>query len=417
METFPLSLDSGTLAWLDFGAAEQRKAVHLLDQLREHDTVDELGLGAIRDAFADRLFPGTSTIQTRARYFLIVPWIYRMLEEREISSAEIARKAKAEEVKVIRSLAPIGQRQGVIGIDAQERLKRFPSSIYWAGLGTWGIRRFDGSQRQYHASLDRFYRDSEATFRTREDDPAFAKVSPNWDPGLPERPTSIDTLALSREEAGYLKERIEMSAPDSMLALLVRRGGTSLEIDAPWEHPAVATLPPDLSEDLQHARNFSEVAWVATLLYQLTLARLEASEPGERGDLAAQKRDGLTAMLEAAVTQVRAHRNALKDWTRSVFWNRPQLRLTSAAAGRTVGFLDAWLRIIKQILEGDPPDTAAAIQLISDREVALKGALARVRNAEARRTWVEQSDPAPMDYRWTATVRTLVLDIREGLTQ
>lgn len=33
---------------------------------RERDTRDKLGLGGIRDTFADTLFPGTSTIQTRA---------------------------------------------------------------------------------------------------------------------------------------------------------------------------------------------------------------------------------------------------------------------------------------------------------------------------------------------------------------
>jgi Family of unknown function (DUF6361) len=55
----------------------------------EQDTVDELGLGNVRDAIADLLFPGTSTIQRGARYFLFIPWIYLDLERRRISSAEI----------------------------------------------------------------------------------------------------------------------------------------------------------------------------------------------------------------------------------------------------------------------------------------------------------------------------------------
>lgn len=40
-------------------------------QFGERTTRDELGIGTVRDAFADALFPGTSTIQTRAHYFLI----------------------------------------------------------------------------------------------------------------------------------------------------------------------------------------------------------------------------------------------------------------------------------------------------------------------------------------------------------
>ena len=49
---------------------------------RMRETRDELGLGAIRDAFAEALFPGISTFQRRARYFLFVPWMFRAAEQR-----------------------------------------------------------------------------------------------------------------------------------------------------------------------------------------------------------------------------------------------------------------------------------------------------------------------------------------------
>ena len=45
---------------------------------RIKESRDELGLGAIRASFADALFPGTSTIQTRLRYMLFVPWVNNM---------------------------------------------------------------------------------------------------------------------------------------------------------------------------------------------------------------------------------------------------------------------------------------------------------------------------------------------------
>jgi len=47
---------------------------------RERDTVDELGVGTARDAFSNYFFPGTSTIQTRAKYMLFIPWVYKKLE-------------------------------------------------------------------------------------------------------------------------------------------------------------------------------------------------------------------------------------------------------------------------------------------------------------------------------------------------
>jgi len=46
---------------------------------KERGTRDELGLGAVRDNLAEALFPGTSTIQTRLRYMLIVPRIYQRI--------------------------------------------------------------------------------------------------------------------------------------------------------------------------------------------------------------------------------------------------------------------------------------------------------------------------------------------------
>lgn len=50
--------------WLDYSERERRKMLEVVDLFREHDTRDELGVGSVRDAFADMLFPGTSTIVT-----------------------------------------------------------------------------------------------------------------------------------------------------------------------------------------------------------------------------------------------------------------------------------------------------------------------------------------------------------------
>jgi hypothetical protein len=85
-------LMSSSFTWLDYSEGERSKMLDVIDLLRQKETRDELGLGVVRDAFADMLFPGTSTIQTRARYFLFVPWIYRGLERRKIGSAPSGRK-------------------------------------------------------------------------------------------------------------------------------------------------------------------------------------------------------------------------------------------------------------------------------------------------------------------------------------
>ena len=74
-------VSNSTLSWLDSSEHERRTVLQLVSALNEPGTLDELGIGSIRDTFSDELFPGTSTIQTRARYFLFIPWIMQMVEE------------------------------------------------------------------------------------------------------------------------------------------------------------------------------------------------------------------------------------------------------------------------------------------------------------------------------------------------
>jgi hypothetical protein len=37
--------------WLDYSERERRKMLEVVDLFKEHDTRDELGIGAVRDAF------------------------------------------------------------------------------------------------------------------------------------------------------------------------------------------------------------------------------------------------------------------------------------------------------------------------------------------------------------------------------
>ena len=47
---------SSNFAWLDYDARERRAMLGIVDLFREKGTVDELGLGVIRDAFATGCF-------------------------------------------------------------------------------------------------------------------------------------------------------------------------------------------------------------------------------------------------------------------------------------------------------------------------------------------------------------------------
>ena len=81
------------IAWLDQSAEHQRRARELVRLFSETEARDELGIGQIRDVFSNRLFPGVSVIQTRARYFLMVPWVFQLHEGRGRTGADLLRRA------------------------------------------------------------------------------------------------------------------------------------------------------------------------------------------------------------------------------------------------------------------------------------------------------------------------------------
>ena len=84
-----------TFAWLDQSEEQRRRVLDVIDMFKEQGTVDELGLGTVRDALADILFPGTSNLMTRAAYYLFVPWMYQKLERQRTPAGEMGVKVAA----------------------------------------------------------------------------------------------------------------------------------------------------------------------------------------------------------------------------------------------------------------------------------------------------------------------------------
>ena len=209
-----------SIAWIDFFDQDRRRMMEVIALFKQRDTRDELGLGSIRDAFAELFFPGTTTLQTRARYLLFVPWLYRNYEKRRVPSGKIAGRLRKDEISLIDALKSAGE-EGVIGQLSGASLQRFPSSIYWNELRRWGILRYMGSQSQYHRYLDCFYRQQSGRFYDVE--PVEGWDDSNWDLRLPSPPDDFPDqadLRLTREEASYLCERLLLSCPASLLATL-----------------------------------------------------------------------------------------------------------------------------------------------------------------------------------------------------
>jgi len=400
-----------TFTWLDYSEAERRKMLDVIALFREKDTRDELGVGSVRDAFADTFFPGTSTIQTRARYFLFVPWMYRLLEQRKVRSADVARVARQLEIELISGLINGGEvGQGVIGERARAALQRLPSNVYWLGLGMWGLRFFPGSHDQYHRSLDRFYAASHGrrSARTAEDDALDDPVSPNWHPGLPPAPAGFPnnvTFTLTPDEAEYLAERIKISVPSSLLNYLIDVGYDAPAVNFVWEHPSLADFPVGHRDRIIHARNFSVAIHGSALLYNLMLAELVKNE--ERID---EYRDKLQGWAD----ELADLHSDLARWDRRHFWEIVAVS-GSPITLLTRHFIDAWLDFAcTSGTAATATDSSLMRTLIHERERQLKRQQARLDNPRAREQWNGAAGTGQLDYRWFRA-QQLIADIQNAL--
>jgi hypothetical protein len=381
----------------------------LVDLFAEQDTRDELGIGTVRDAFADLLFPGTSTIQRRARYFLFIPWFYLDLERRNVSSTGIAEAVRKKEIALIDVLADSDDSEGTIGIRARKALKRLPSNVYWQGLGVWGISLFPGSQDQYHRSLDDLYTKTAPKSNRRSEERIDDQGLRNWHAGIPPAPNDFPksvSFALTRIEAEYLRERIMTRVPDTLLAFLVDQGRLAERVDFLWQHHQFAEFPDHVREQLDHARNFSDVIHSAALLYNLMLAERADSE-----ELVSNYRAGFRYWLDT----IHERHQVLSEWNRTRFW---EVVISGGAIipPLTRMFVDNWLNLV---LLSDPNNlvqSSHARDLIRGRETQLKRGLARLENRRALELWSGAAGAQKLNFRWPVA-QIIIADILTGLSK
>ncbi|MBR2823243.1 MAG: hypothetical protein IKE24_06140 [Clostridia bacterium] len=286
------------LGWIDFSKNERDKVLSVLDLLSENGTLDELGIAPVRDGFAERFFPGTSTIQTRAKYFLIVPYILKDLEHNEETNPNRLQRMLDESEKkcAVRLLEKENDTAGVIGSRSLSQgswVKRTPASIYWAGLRSYGIFTGGGvslseylraicSIKSQKANLKKLgNRNDKADGDENETDDSDAgglfhkhfwsvpTYTPEWENQL--------TLQLTAEEGEYLKHQIIMNHPDTMLAYILKNNMTQvLAVENFRElRGLMPCFPEGIQQDYDLACAFSEFLFVLRILYNDILSNGE----------------------------------------------------------------------------------------------------------------------------------------------
>lgn len=396
-----------TLSWLDTSADEQRRVRELIALYTQSESRDELGIGQIRDAFADGLFPGTSTIHTRARYFLFIPWLFTQGAKAR-SGAKLEAWTDVQERRLIKALKDegVGAGQGLIGRVAGPKVKTLPSAIYWAALGRYGILARDVQPGMLGALGPAVGADDEIAVRRTRD----------WHPTLPAAPKGFPAsveggMELLREEAVWLRERILESAPDTMLGhLLVDDTPLGDDDTPPWVNPSCLSAHGPPASLLQHGRLFSLVMHGSALLYNLLIAeRYEAAGMTTQPQPVQRYRERLSDWAES----IQSDGELLRGWDRKEMWDL--VRTTNPRIGlQTRAFVDEWIDAVLAGRGATAADDEDIRSLVEMRERRQKGAQSRLVNDRLLRTWSGASGTSMLVYRWPQ-VRRIATDIREGI--
>ena len=281
------------LGWIDFSKSERSKILSVLDMLSEAGTLDELGIAPIRDGFANLFFPGTSTIQTRAKYFFAVPYALKQLER---GTETNPNKVLKELDTIERSCGELLLRQnseepGIIGkrsLQGGKWVKRSPADIYWAGLRQYGI--FSGGnmslaeyvriscalKSQKSALRNLGNRNDNAEENECDDKNAgdIEKIQFWKMPLYREDWMSDFCMNLSDDEALFLKNQMIEHCEESMLGYILKNNLLEV-LDCQAFHDigcVIENFPAHMQEDFKVAVSFSRFIYAIRTVYNVILS-------------------------------------------------------------------------------------------------------------------------------------------------
>ena len=402
------------LGWIDFSKEERDKALDILRLLQDPGAVDELGIGIVRDAFADAFFPGTSTLLTRAKYFVVVPYIIQETIE-ECGRSSLTARQTLEAIN--KEERRFGERMlekhkgdrtvGIVGSTALSQgrwVRRSPSELYWNGIRTLGICKNKGlSLLQYvSAGLEscRARGRTLGTFKRGE-----ADEGDDLDAGgmLGFKPLDIGAIhkkgwmkdadiSLTNDEAVYLREKILSNVGGSLFAAALEN-----DVDLMKYCGDFIAFAEDMSRYvdgrtrhlLELACYFSRVVYAGRVRYNIML----------QGDRSNEARECWETFIHEGIPKESRMEEVLETL---------QIQGASFQHNSTAGFLQ------QLAVDFHGRDWERMDALIKKREKAIKG-------PERAKLFHAEKYPATnwiggrfLDYRLPDTAR-IVADIYEGL--
>ena len=410
------------IGWVDFSSEHRERVKSVIDLLSTPGVVDELGIGVIRDSFSDSLFPGISTIQTRAKYLLTVPRIfkdYEKLPANQRRRRKLADYLNDHENRCMEAMVANHEDDRQIGIigesfaDTQGEVQRKPSSVYWTGIREFGLIQTNLSLQGFcrkFANPDQPLHDLvQGTDKTTGDDPDAAEQANETITGPAYDDDWLESLTiyLSQEEASFLSRQIEVRVPRSLLGQILLNAELRtkfLALPSDWnfttladEAPFLVQLPDHLQRIISAARDFWQLMYGAHIRYNCLL----------------QERHGnseLRAEFETDWSDWQADLQSFSwnRWETSFLWELTKLHHRKVR-DHTIIFVESWIDGSR-----DGADTQFLDELVTRQERFNKKSRARLHPTaeESIGKWIGIDD---LNYRLNVA-RTIINDIHIGLT-
>ncbi|WP_261939509.1 DUF6361 family protein [Pandoraea sp. NE5] len=415
-----------SIGWIDFSSTDRERVTGVLALLSEAGTLDELGIAQLRDAFSDSLFPGFSTIQTRAKYFVTVPQLFAdywaltpgacagrtletYLKDAEDSLAELLVRNHESDTREHGAPNP----NGIIGRERIGRggAARRPSSTYWTGLRKFGLINTELSLAEFCRSAAKsrstghllaesaeIDSDDDDIVKRRRLVATVSRLSATWREDI--------RIDLSRAEAELLHKKISFSEslkhsiPAQLINADLLNDEVLLTIDSfEMLSEALCNLP-QISEvcrtTARNAARFSKAMLGAHLRFNYLIANnLQQTQRAQ--ELSEQFEEWRGAANDSALF----HPDAIDEWF------APCVAQGIRPAFNTRRFIGAW----HEAMSAGAP-TSKLDSLVRQQAIDNKGNRSLLRRSLRHDTdWVGIK---MLQYRWPQA-RQILIDIREGL--
>ncbi len=369
-----------------------------VDEEKEYKAIDELGTGDIRDIYSDILFPGMSSIQTRAKYFVLIPYILQYIVKSDMdikTSKDVIKAIEDLEDKMVKVLEKnSGKHQGIIGVNALKQgktVKIKPYKIYWSGLRTLGLLKHEKisintvckvilNYKEKIKNQNIFIKDNNLL-----ESKNFLVKEILLDEIYDENFLENSNIELTKIEAEYLFNKISTSKrlERTCFRYLLENGDIAEE----FEDISTNNMTEQLKKDYVSARDFSNLIYGAYIWYKY---------------LVSNKKDEST--LEE-----------FEKWTKNFDKIKNidlnQVFSRTKGKGKTKRFCEKFKKIVEEYIEGKD-NIKELDKLITERELEVKGSNAKIYNLE----FEENKKIYKYIYRYDA-VKDIIEDILEVVTK